>query len=329
MWLASSICRALGILLAVVTLMAADATAQAEKDFPAQTVRIIVPFPAGSALDGVTRLVAERLNQAWGGRGVVIENIAGAGGNLGTQQFARSMPDGHTLLAAPPGPFVLNPFLYKQVNYDPTTFVPLSLLATVPNVLVVRPDLEAVTFEDFLGSAMRSPGKLNYASQGVGSSGYLTGRALEQRAGISLIHVPYRGAAQILADLSAGHIDSFFDTATTSLPLHTGKKVRILAVADDVRLQSLPDVPAVAEFFPGFRSITWFALAAPAGTSKPLAEKISRDIAKVISSDEMRQRLAEQQMTGRGYSVDETASFLRTERDYWSKLISEINFERQ
>jgi tripartite-type tricarboxylate transporter receptor subunit TctC len=321
--------RTFNIGLGGVLFAATAPRAFAQEAFPAKTVRIIVPFPAGSALDGVSRIVAEGLNRAWGGKGVVVENVAGGGGNIGAQRVMRSDPDGYTLLSSAPGPLVLNKLLYKDTNFEAERFVPLTLISTVPNVLVVRNNLPAKTLGAFVEYARANPGKLNYASQGVGSTGFLTGRALEVATKTQMVHVPYRGAAQILTDIAAGHIDSFFDTVTTSLPLHQADKARIIAVAGAERLAALPDVPAISEFVPGFRSITWFAMVAPEGMPAALAERISRDIVAVVRSPEVSSRITTLNMTIRATGPAETAAFLTAERAYWSKLVADIGFESQ
>lgn len=304
-------------------------SAVAQEAFPARSVRIIVPFPAGSALDGVTRIVAEGLNRAWGGKGVVVENVAGGGGNIGTLRVARADPDGYTILSSAPGPLVLNKLLFKDTAFEAERFVPLTLISTVPNVLVVRNSLPANTLAEFVAYARANPGKLNYASQGVGSTGFLTGRALEVATKTQMVHVPYRGAAQILTDIAAGHLDSFFDTVTTSLPLHEAGKAKILAVADTERIAALPNVPTVAELVPGFRSITWFAMVAPEGTPPALAEKISRDMVSVVRSPEVSDRIRTLNMTIRATGPAETGAFLTSERAYWSKLVADIGYESQ
>lgn len=321
--------RTFNIGLGGVLFAAAAPHVHAQEAFPAKMVRIIVPFPAGSALDGVTRIVADGLNRAWGGKGVVVENVAGGGGNIGAQRVMRSEPDGYTFLSSAPGPLVLNKLLFKDTPFEAERFVPLSLISTVPNVLVVRNNLPAKSLAGFIDYARANPGKLNYASQGVGSTGFLTGRALEVATKTQMVHVPYRGAAQILTDIAAGHVDSFFDTVTTSLPLHQADKARIIAVADTERLAALPDVPAISELVPGFRSITWFAMAAPEGTPTAIAEKISRDIVSVVRSPEVSSRIKTLNMTIRATGTAETAAFLTAERAYWSKLVADIGFESQ
>jgi len=295
--------------------------------FPTRPVQIVVPFPPGSALDLVTRLVADQLAEKWR-QPVVVENIAGGGGNVGAFRFARSEPDGYTLLSSPPGPIALNKVLFKDTNYDATKFAPISLLTTVPNVLVARKSLPA-TFEAFLAYARANPGKLNYASQGVGSTGFLTARQLELRAGIEMVHVPYRGAAPILADIAAEHVDLFFDTATTSIPLQEGGLARVLATAGSERLVDLGQTPAIAEFFPGFRSTTWFALAGPEGMADDLARKISGDVAAIVASPAIDARLRQIHMTPRGTNVSDTKTFFDDERALWTNLVHEIRLEPQ
>ena len=167
----------------------------AQESFPARLVKVIVPFPPGSTLDALTRIMTDQMAQKWG-QPVVIENVSGGGGNIGTERFARSAPDGYTLLFAPPGPFTINPLLYKDVNFDPTKFAAVSLLAKVPNVLLTRNDIGANTVRELIALAKANPGKLSYASQGVGSTAFLSAKLFEARAGIEMVHVPYRGAAR-------------------------------------------------------------------------------------------------------------------------------------
>src|SRR5262245_14128283 len=264
---------AVAAVLAAVALLGAYTATCAQEAFPNRGVKIIVPFAAGSILDALARLVAEGLGRKWG-HWVVVENLAGSGGNTGTERFARSAPDGYTLLAAPPGPFTINRLLYKDIGYDASTFVPISLMGTVPNALVVRTTLPARTFKEYVEHARANPGKVSYASQGVGSTPFLVAKLLEARAGLQLVHVPYRGSALALNDIVAGHIDSFFDAVSNPLALARAEKVRILVVTDVERSPLLPDVPTASELIPGFRSVSWFALAAPPGTPPALAQKI-------------------------------------------------------
>ena len=212
----------------------------AQESFPSRVVKVIVPFPPGSTLDALTRVMTDQLAQKWG-QPVVIENVSGGGGNIGTERFARSAPDGYTLLFAPPGPFTVNPLLYADVNFDPAKFAAISLMAKVPNVLLTKNNIGANTTPELIALAKANPGKLTYATQGVGSTAFLTAKLFEARAGIEMVHVPYRGAGPALSDIVAGHVDMMFDTIVTSLPLHRGGKAKILAIANDERSRALPE----------------------------------------------------------------------------------------
>ena len=239
----------------------------AEDGYPSRLVKVIVPFPPGSTLDALARIVTDQLAQRWG-QPVIIENISGGGGNIGTDRFARSPPDGYTLMLSPPGPLTINPFLYGDGAYDPAKFVPITLLARVPNVLIVRNSLGAMSVADLVALARANPGKLTYASQGVGSTAFLTAKLFETRADVRMAHVPYRGAGPALTDIVAGHVDMMFDTLVTSLPWHRAGSARIVAIANAQRSSALPNVPTFAESgMPDFRSITWFGGVAPPGMS--------------------------------------------------------------
>ncbi len=301
----------------------------AQDAFPDRPVRIVIPFPPGSALDSITRIVADPLAALWG-QAVVVENIAGGGGNIGADRVARAEPDGYTMLSSPPGPLGFNHLLFRDTRFDPATFVPVSLLGSVPNALVIRKTIEAKTIADFLALLRASPGKFNYASQGVSSTGYLTMKLFEQKTGTSLVHVPYRGAAQALTDIAAGHVDMFFDTLTTSLPLHRGDAARVIGVADTERSPLQPDIATFHEAgVTGFRSITWFGLALPPKASAALAEKINRDVAAVVRRPEVSERIRAMNITPGGQSVAETGAFFREQARMWTTLIRSLDIEMQ
>ncbi len=324
--------KAVGALLAgwlTLAFVSIGAPAPAQEAFPSRLVKVIVPFPPGSTLDALTRIVTDQLAQKWA-QPVVVENVSGGGGNIGTERFVRSPPDGYTLLFAPPGPFTINPLLYKDVNFDPTKFAAVSLMAKVPNVLLAKNDIGAVNAAELISLAKAHPGKLTYASQGVGSTAFLSGKLFEARAGIAMVHVPYRGAGPALNDIVAGHVDIMFDTIVTSLPLHRGGKARILAVANDQRSNALPDVPTIAESaLPGFRSASWFAVAAPPGTPTTITERISRDIAELIRRPDVDARLRELQLDPVGSSPTEAVAFFNDETALWSKVIRDANVTPQ
>ncbi len=320
---------ALAILLAAAATVAGNSRAGAQEAFPSSVVKLVVPAAAGSTTDTLARLTADQLGQKWG-KPVVVENIAGGAMNIGAERVARAAPDGHTLMVAPPAPLAFNQLLFRDLAYDPRAFVPITLLAKVPNALVVRKDLPATSVPEFIAYAKANPGKLSYASQGAGSTAHLSASQLEMLAGIKMVHVPYRGAMPALNDVVAGHVDLFFDTLTTSVPLMRGDKVKILAVAGAERSAALPDIPTLHESgLPGFRSITWFGLVAPPGTPAPLAARISRDVIEILKNKDVDEKLRELRLEPGGTDPAETARFFGEEATLWGKVISQANIPAQ
>ena len=312
-------------LLALVLAMTANAPhATAQDSFPANRVTIVVPSPAGSTTDALARLVAEQLSQSWG-KPVIVENNS-RGLNAGGEQAARAQPDGYTLLVSPPLPLTVAHLLFKEIGYQPDKFVPISLLAKITNVLAVRKDLPARTVQELVAYGKANPGKLTFASQGGGSTAHLSGAQLEIRAGIKMVHVPYRGAAPALNDLIAGHIDMFFDTLTTSVPLHQADKIRIMAVAGDERAPALPDIPTIAESgLPGFRSITWFAMVGPPAMPAALAARINRDVVDILQRPAVSAKLRELRLDPMIGTPADAAKFFAEETELWGKVIREAN----
>ena len=301
----------------------------AEDGYPSRLVKVIVPFPPGSTLDALARIVTDQLAQRWG-QPVIIENISGGGGNIGTDRFARSPPDGYTLMLSPPGPLTINPFLYGDVAYDPAKFVPITLLARVPNVLIVRNSLGAMSVADLVALARANPGKLTYASQGVGSTAFLTAKLFETRADVRMAHVPYRGAGPALTDIVAGHVDMMFDTIVTSLPLHRAGSARIVAIANAQRSSALPNVPTFAESgMPDFRSITWFGGVAPPGTPASVAEKVHKDLVEVLARPEVNAKLAELMLEPVASTPAQAAQFFVEETALWGKVIRDTGVKAQ
>ena len=290
-------------------------------------MRIIIPFPAGSTTDTLTRIVADQLGRKWG-KAAVVENVPGM--NVGAERVARADPDGYMLLASPPSPLTINKLLYHDLPYDPDKLVPITLLATGPNVLDLRKDLPINSVAELIAYAKANPGKLTYASQGVGSTAQLSSALLEQMAGIKMLHVPYRGALPALNDVIAGHVDMFFDTATTSVPLYRGGQIKMLAVGSAKRIPALPEVPTMEESgLPGFRSITWFALAAPPGTPAPLVAKINRDTVEVLKDPQVSERLHQLQLDPGATTPEETAQFFADELKLWGGVIAAAHISVQ
>lgn len=311
--------------LALGLALAAPIAAKAQTDFPNKPVKMIVPFPPGGTTDSIARLVAERLGAKWNQQ-VLVDNKAGAGGNIGAAQFARSEGDGYTLLAAPPGPLAVNFNLYKGLNYDARSFVPVSMIANMPNVLVVGPSLKARTLAEVIAHAKASPGKLTYATQGNGSTSHLTSVLFQSLTGIDMIQVPYRGSSPALVDLMGGKIDLMFDNLTTSLPFHTAKRVTIVAAATKTRIPALPDVPTMSEAgLPDFESGTWVGLVAAPGTPPAIAEQISRDVAEALKHPEVVRVLGTLGAEPVGGTPAATAAYLKAEAAKWKKVIETAN----
>jgi tripartite-type tricarboxylate transporter receptor subunit TctC len=301
-------------------------TSQAQDSYPTRTVRFVVPFPAGSGTDVLSRLLADHLTRKWG-RAVISENVPGASGNIGALDVWRSAPDGHTMLLAPPGPIATNRFLFRELAYDSTKWVPVSWLTTVPYVLTVRNSFKGGLM-DLIAAA--KAGKITAALPGPGGTAHLSAAHLQALAGVKMVYVPYKGLGPAMNDIVAGHVDMMFDTLTTSLPLHQQGRVRIIAVASPKRVPALPDVPTVAESgYPTYRSITWFGLVAPAGTPVALADRISKDVGEVIRSQPVIKRLDAMKMEPVGSTRQEAAAFFAEEATYWGQIIKDAKITLQ
>ena len=317
----------LAITAALAAALAAFTTAQAaaQDAYPSRTVRIVVPSAAGSTTDILARLIADQLSTAWG-KPVVVENMAGGAMNIGSEHVARAAPDGYTMMVAPPSPIAFNHLLYRNLNYDPRKWVMVAALVKVPNVLVVRKDHPASSVPELIGYAKANPGKVNYASQGVGSTAHLSASQLELAAGIKMVHVPYRGAQPALTDVMAGHVDMFFDTVATSLPLHRGGKIKILGIASSERFAAVPEIPTIAEQgYPGFRSVTWFGLVAPPGTPAVLADKINKDVDAAFKKKDVEARLSKLMLEVIGGTSANGAKFVADEAALWGRVIKDNN----
>jgi tripartite-type tricarboxylate transporter receptor subunit TctC len=320
---------ALGALLVLGTLATFTSSGQAQDIYPSRVVKIVVPAAGGSTTDTLARVVADKLSQKWG-KSAIVENIAGGAMNIGASSVARAAPDGYTLLIAPPSPLSINDHLFKDLGYAPAQFVPITLLATIPNVLVVRNDLPVTTVKELIAYGKANPDKLSYASQGAGSTAHLTASQLEVLGGIKMVHVPYRGAQPALTDVIAGHVDMFFDTPTTSVPLYREGKVKMLGVADTKRLTAVPEVPTISEAgLPGFRSITWFGLVAPPQTPAALADKLNHDVVEILNSKEITDQLHGLSLDVAATTRTDAAKFFAEESALWSKVIKEAKIPLQ
>jgi tripartite-type tricarboxylate transporter receptor subunit TctC len=297
----------------------------AQDAYPSRTVKVIIPSAGGSTTDMLARLLAEQLAQKWA-TPVIVENVSGGGMVIGSTQAFRSPPDGYTLFICPPSPVTFIDLLYRDLPFRPKDFVPISLLAKIPNALVVRKDFPAQSVSGLLDYAKKNPNKVTFGSQGLGSTAQLSAHELELLGAVKMVHVPYRGAVPALNDVIAGHIDMFFDTLTTSVPMYRAEKVRILAVGGAERSAVVPEIPTVAESgLPGFRSVTWFAMVGPPGLPAALAEKINRDVVEGLQRPDVvdkLQRLTLEPMPG---SPQDAARFFDEETALWARVIQEKN----
>ena len=320
--------RTLLALVSAAMLCASGAWSQvlaqdAAASYPNRPIRIIVCVPAGGGVDTVTRIVANGLQQKLG-QPVVVENRAGAAGNIGSDVVFHSDPDGYTLLAAQSSPLTINPLLYKKMNFDPTLFEPVAIMTVIPNVLLVRPDFPAKTAQEFIAYIKANPGKVNYASQGIGTTSHLTAALFETVTGTKLVHVPYKGTAPALNDLIAGHVDMIFMELASAIRLHEAGKARILAVATEKRIANLPDIPTLGEVIAkSFDSRAWNAIAAPPKTPAAIVAKLNKAINEVLQGSEVQAHFAKLNMHAAGGSPAEAAAFIKKETTVWGNVIKE------
>ena len=299
-------------------------TAWSDPSFPSRTISIVVPFPAGGTADLLPRLVAEQIRPMLG-QTVIVENKPGAAGNIGTEGVWRSAPDGYTLINAPQLTFSVNHMLNPNLRFDPRKLEPVSVLATYPTVLFAKADLPANTLPELIAYAKANPGKVNYASQGRGQIGHLTLEALKLRAGIDMMHVPYRGSAPAINDLLAGQVEVLADNLLSGMQHVQNGKLKLIAVGGKERLKAFPNAATFAETLPGFYSDTWMAIAAPPGTPKEVTKKLSDSIAKALQSPDLRRRIEELQADPFGSTPEQMAALIKESHDRWAPVITKAN----
>jgi tripartite-type tricarboxylate transporter receptor subunit TctC len=308
--------------VAALLLLAAPALAQT---WPNKQVRIVVPFPTGGSNDVLCRIVGEKLSATWG-QPVIVDNRAGAGGNVGAEIVYRAEPDGYTLLCSPPPPLAINHNLYKTLPYDGTKFVPIGVLALAPNVITARIDLPASTLKELIDYAKANPGKVTYASQGNGSTSHLSAQMLATMAGIELVHVPYKGEGPALVDLTAGRVDIFIGNISAALRFEKAKRAKFLGLASRTRSPVAPDVPTTAELgLPDLLSSAWFALVAPPGTPDAIVQKVNGDLAAALRQPDVRTRFLAVDAQPQGGTTAATAAFIKEEEARWRAVIKSAN----
>ncbi len=300
----------------------AGAGAARAADWPARPIRWVVPFPAGSSPDIVARVVAEPLAAALA-QPIVIDNKPGAGGNLGTGMVAKAAPDGYTFLFTIQGPLVTAPLLSRQLGYDPLReLAPVSLIATSPNVLVADARLGFASLADFVRVAREKKGELNYGSVGNGSASHLAMEWFKSRAGIDLVHVPYQGFPQVVNAILAGQVQASFMVPGIAIGQIRAGKLTPLGLTTLGRASVMPELPTLAEQgYAGFEAISWQAVLAPAGTPKSIIDRVSRELVRIVKSDEVRGRLLAQYFSAAGTAPDALAGLIRSERERWSAVI--------
>jgi len=290
--------------------------------YPSRPIKLVVPFPAGSATDQIARVVGQQLQEALG-QPFVVENRSGAGGNIGAEAVAKAPADGYTLLVAGNGPVAINRHLYKGLGYDPERdLAPISLLASAPQMLVVRPELGTVDFKAFMEYARRQPGKLSYASVGGGSASHLTMELLKRDAGLALVHVPYRGFPPAVTDMLAGNIDAMFAIIPAVLPQIKAGKVTPLAVTALQRTSMAPEVPSIAELgMPQLESLAWNGFLAPAGTPASVISRLSGETTRGMRTAETREALGKLGFDVVAGTPEEFARWMRVESQKWALVI--------
>jgi tripartite-type tricarboxylate transporter receptor subunit TctC len=314
--------RAAAILLSTLVLVLGSNTASAQS-WPTRSITFIVPFPPGGTTDMVARSVAQKLSEALQ-QPVVLDNRGGGGGTLGAAIAARAAPDGYTFFI-PTIAHAIATSLYKQLPYDfEKDFIPITVLATVPNILIVHPSVPANSVRELIDYAKANPGKLNYGSAGNGSTEHLSAELFKSMAGVEMTHVPYKGGAPMMIDLMGGQIQLAIETSGSALPQIKGGKVRALAVTTAKRAPVLPELPTLAEAgLKGYEMTTWYGILAPKGTPREIVTKLNKEIVAILKSPEMKQRLDEIGAEPGGISPEQFAAFIKSETAKWAKLVKQ------
>jgi len=304
-----------------VMALAMQSGAHAQQ-FPTKPVRIVAPFAAGSTIDIIGRIISPRLHEALG-QPVIVENRPGAGGMIGVDYVAKSVPDGHTLVIGALGPLAMNPALYPKTPFDPVKdFAAVSLLATGPVVIAVHPSIPAHDIKELVEFARKRPGQLNFGSPGVGSSPHLTGELFKLITKTNIVHVPYKGNAEAITDLIGGQLSMVFTGVPPVVPLAKAGKVRLLATTGKERMANLPDVPTIKEAgITGADVLIWYGVVAPAGTPKDVIVRLNREIVKAMNTPDVRDKFAQQGVDPAASTSEEFAEFIRTEVARWGKVI--------
>ena len=314
--------RRVAIFVCAAGLALSTGMAQAQASYPVKPVKVIVPFAAGGTTTILARLLAERMGQSMG-QPFVVDNRPGAGGNVGMDLVAKAEPDGYTILMGPIG-LAINPALYAKMPFDPIkNLAPIGLYAGVPNLLVVHPSVPAANVKELIAHAKANPGKLNYASNGNGTSSHLAAEMLKSAAGVEITHVPYKGGGPAMQDLIGGQVNMLFDQMPAVLPQVQGGRVRALGVSSARRSAAAQDIPAIAESIPGFDMTVWFGFLAPKGTPTEVITRLNAEMIRALKDPAFQAQLASMGVTPMPSSPDEFATFLRNETMRWAKVVKD------
>jgi tripartite-type tricarboxylate transporter receptor subunit TctC len=317
--------RTVGRTLALVAVLLAPAGASAQNAYPSHTVKFIVPFPAGGINDVLARIVGDKLQAKWG-QPVVVEDRTGAGGNIGAELAAQAEPDGYTVFVSAPGPLAINQMLYQHLSYKPQDFVPITVLGSVPNLVIVRKELPVNSVKELIDYARQNDGKVNYGSQGVGATPHLTANMFMTMTGTHMLHVPYRGETLVLNDMLGGHVDIFFGNISAGLALYRAGKVKVLAVTDKVRNAAIPEVPTTAEAgLPGLVSVGWFAMAGPPGMKPEIRDQIAAAANEALKLPDVQQKFRAVGVEPIGGTPADMATFVKEESARWGDVIRKNN----
>jgi len=312
--------------LAAATFSAWAAPALAQDKWPSKPITFIVPFPAGGTTDVLARLIGQKLGAVLGTT-IVVDNRGGAGGSVGSEMASRAAPDGYTLVGGTVSSHAINVSLYPKLGYDPVkSFTPITLIGTNPTVLVVNQASPYKTLADVI-AAGKAKKPLTSASAGSGTSQHLSLELLKSKAGIDITHIPYKGSGPAIQDVMAGQVDMMFDTTVVAGPHIDSGKLRPLAVTSAKRQPNLPNVPTVAETVPGYEVISWQAIFAPAGTPKPIVDRLHSEIAKILAEPELRERLAKLGMQGADMTTAQVGEFQKAEVAKWAQVIKAANIK--
>jgi tripartite-type tricarboxylate transporter receptor subunit TctC len=311
-------------LLSATLLSLAAASAFAQGAWPSRSVTLVVPFPPGGGTDTGARIVAEQLSKKWG-QPVLVDNKGGAAGQIGADVVAKARPDGYTILMGNIGTQAINPSLYPKMPYDPDkAFAPIALVAELPLAMMVNPNVPAKTVKEFIALARSQPGKLSYSSSGAGGGPHLAAEMFKDATGSYILHVPYRGGGPAIGDLLAGHVQLSFMTVLEASGHIKAGKLRALAVTSDKRVSALPEVPTLAEAaLPGFNSISWIGLLAPAGTPREIVEKISADVREIVARDDVKDRLVQLGAVPAANTPAQFSALIDNDRKRYAQIIKD------